>query len=148
MALIRWSPEEPFLPSIVGRIADFFDAEGNWSFPFSKGFSVPAVNISETPEAYTLEVAAPGFSKDNFRLEIKNGHLVISGETKEEKKDEEKGKYTRCEFRYGSFSRAFALPDDVDERHIRAQYTDGILRVNLPKKETAANIPARSIAID
>lgn len=148
MVLIKWNPEASLFPSMSAWLADFFDDESNWNFPAMKGISVPAVNISETPEAYTLEMAAPGFSKDNFRLEIKNGYLVISGETKEEKQDEEKGKYTRREYRYGSFSRAFALPDDVDERHIRAQYTDGILRVHLPKKEGEANIPAKSIAIE
>ncbi|MCS7036708.1 MAG: Hsp20/alpha crystallin family protein [Saprospiraceae bacterium] len=148
MALIKWNPEVSLFPSMSTWLADFFDDWNEGNVPAIKGVSIPAVNVSETPEAYAVEVAAPGFSKDNFRLEVKDGYLVISGEMKEEKKEEEKGKYTRREFRYGSFSRAFALPNNVDEHNIRAQYNDGILRINLPKKESEAKAPTKSITIE
>ncbi len=148
MALVRWNPETSLFPAVSSWLSDFFNDEGGWAFPAMRRVSTPAVNVSETPEAYVLDMAAPGFSKDHFRLEIKNGYLVISGETKEEKKEEEKGKYTRQEFSYESFSRAFLLPDNVDEQRIRAEHKDGILRVNLPKKEGETNIPTKSIAIE
>ncbi len=148
MALIKWSPETSLFPSMSSWLSDFFSDEGDWSMPVVRGMSVPAVNVTESNDNYTLELAAPGFQKDNFRVEIKNGYLTISGEMKEEKKDEKKSKYTRCEFRYGSFSRSFALPDDVDETRISARYSDGILHVVLPKNEAKATEASKSIAIE
>ncbi len=148
MALIKWNPETSLFPAMSSWLTDFFNDEGDWNFPAVRGVSVPAVNVSENAEAYALEVAAPGYKKDDFRIEIKNGYLMISGEAKEEKKEEKKGKYTRCEFRYGSFSRAFALPDDIDEGHIKARYSDGILHITLPKKETKDTKESKSISIE
>ncbi len=147
MALIKWNPELSLFPA-ASWWSDFFNDEGEWVFPGGRGMSMPAVNIAEKDDAYTVEVAAPGFQKDHFRIEVKNGYLILSGEQREEKKEEEKGKYTRREFRYGSFSRSFALPDDVDEARIRARYNDGILEVTLPKKEAAPAQTAKSIAIE
>ncbi|MCS6928176.1 MAG: Hsp20/alpha crystallin family protein [Saprospiraceae bacterium] len=147
MALIRWNPEQTFFPSLRGWLTDFFDDDSPMSFPVV-GISMPAVNVSENDEAYTVEVAAPGFSKDHFRVEVQNGCLTISAEVKEEKKEEKEGKYTRREFRYGTFSRSFTLPENVDESRIAAKYTDGILRIQLPKKHVDTSKSTKSIAIE
>ncbi len=143
MALIRWNPETSLLPSLFSRWADFFSSDEDWPT------LVPAVNISESSDKYSVEVAAPGFSKENFRVEVKNGYLTVSGEMKEEKADKQKGDYVRREFRYGSFSRAFMLPDDVDEAQINAHYSDGILHISAPKKrEALSSQTAKNIAIE
>jgi HSP20 family protein len=92
-------------------------------------------------------VAAPGLTKENFNLNFNKNRLVISSEVKDEKNENE-GKYTRCEFSYQSFVRSFYLPDGlVDSDRISAKYNDGILLVTLPKREELKPKPARQIEI-
>lgn len=96
--------------------------------------TLPAVNIKEDEQSFQLEVAAPGFSKEDFRINYDNEHITISSERKEEHVQDEK--ITRREFSYKSFKRSFYLPEEmVDVEGISAQYKDGILLVVLPKKE-------------
>ena len=97
----------------------------------------PAVNILEDEKQFTLELAAPGLKKDNFNINLENNTLTISKEAKEEK-EEVKDNYTRKEFVYNSFSRSFRLPKFILAEKIKADYKDGILKVNLPKDEKAA----------
>lgn len=108
--------------------------------------STPAVNIAEGPEGYTIEVAAPGLSKNDFKVNLENNVLTISS-SKENKKEEKNGNYTRQEFSYASFSRSFTLPESVENEKIAASYKDGILYVSIPKKDEAKVKPAREIAI-
>ena len=96
-----------------------------------KRHSVP-VNISETPEAYALEVVAPGFSKEDFKVNLENNMLTIEGVKKTEEKDE---KNLRSEYRYESFKRSFTVDENIDAEAISAQYVNGVLRLNLPKKQ-------------
>ncbi|MDX2246436.1 MAG: Hsp20/alpha crystallin family protein [Bacteroidia bacterium] len=99
---------------------------------------LPAVNIKETPENFLLELAAPGMSKDDFKVNLENNVLTISS-SKENKHEEtnEDGAYTRREFSYSSFSRSFRLPEMVNSEKIEAKYTDGVLYLTLPKREEA-----------
>ncbi len=108
--------------------------------------SAPAVNVVENEEGYRIEVAAPGLQKSDFKLNLNHNRLTISAQ-KEEKGEEKKEKYTRREFSYSSFQRTFTLPTTVDGEKIEAAYTDGILQVQLPKKEEAKVKPQRSIEI-
>lgn len=102
------------------------------------GTSVPAVNIAEDDDSFTLEVAAPGMTKKDFNLELDNGVLTISSEVKnEEEKKENGGRFTRREFSYTSFKRAFSLPETVDPEKISAKYKEGVLVIELPKREEA-----------
>ncbi|MES2591301.1 MAG: Hsp20/alpha crystallin family protein [Bacteroidota bacterium] len=94
---------------------------------------VPAVNVSENKDAYNLELSAPGFEKDDFKIELKKGMLIISGHHKTEKETEEKT-YSRKEFSYGSFQRSFSLPEEVNEEAIDAKYENGVLKVFLAKE--------------
>lgn len=96
----------------------------------------PAVNITETPESFQLEVAAPGFDKSNFHLSVENDYLTLSGQ-RENKTVSEGEKVTRREFRYESFKRSFKLPKSVNFDTIAAVYENGILNVSIPKKEEA-----------
>lgn len=108
--------------------------------------TVPAVNISENENGYAVELAAPGMNKDDFKLAVENNVLSISAEKKEENK-QENDRYTRKEFSYSSFSRSFTMPEHVDTENIAAEYTNGVLKLTLPKKEEAKKKPVREIKI-
>ena len=120
---------------------------GNSNFS-STDTTLPAVNVKENEEAFEIEVAAPGMTKNDFKVSLENNLLTISSEKKDEKKYEEKGKYTRREFSYQSFQRSFTVPESlVEADKIGAKYCDGILCITLPKKEEVKPKPAREIAI-
>lgn len=108
--------------------------------------TAPAVNVVETAEGFRIEVAAPGLQKSDFKLNLDQNRLTISAE-KENKAQETNEKYTRREFSYSSFQRTFTLPTTVDGEKINATYADGVLHVELPKREEAKVKPARSIEI-
>ena len=113
----------------------------------NNGFkSVPAVNIAEGDNEFTIEVAAPGFDKKDFKIDLDNDRLTISS-VRENSEKEKNGRYTRKEFSYNEFSRSFTLPETVNSEKITARHSDGILYVNIPKKEEAWVKPAREIAI-
>ena len=100
--------------------------------PQWKGY-VP-VNITETDKAYTLDVVAPGFEKSDFKVSLDQQILTISVEKKEEVKEENK-KQLRREYSYRSFKRSFTIDEKIDIHNIDAQYVNGVLTLNLPKKE-------------
>lgn len=120
---------------------------GNSNFS-STDTTLPAVNVKETDDAFEIEVAAPGMSKNDFRINMENNMLTISSEKQEEKKEEEKGRFTRREFSYQSFQRSFTVPESVvDGEKITAKYCEGILCISLPKREEVKPKPAREISI-
>ena len=120
---------------------------GNSNFS-STDTTLPAVNVKENDEAFEIEVAAPGMTKNDFRISMENNLLTISSEKKEERKEEEKGRFTRREFSYQSFQRSFTVPESlVEGDKIAAKYCDGILCITLPKKEEVKPKPAREISI-
>lgn len=93
----------------------------------------PLVNIKEADEKFTIELAAPGLNKTDFKLEVIENTLTISAEQKAENITENE-KITRREFNYSAFSRSFTLPETVDSESITAAYENGVLSVALPKK--------------
>ena len=95
---------------------------------------VPAVNLSEDEGHYHVELSAPGFDKNDFKIEIKDSVLTVSGKHETEKEVKEKN-FTRKEFNYGSFQRSFSLPQEVNEEAVDAKYENGILKIALAKKE-------------
>ncbi len=93
----------------------------------------PAVNILSNKDDYSIEVAAPGLKKEDFKIDLTENNLTISSERKDSKEDKNKG-YSRREFHYSKFSRSFTLPEnDIKRDEISAKYTDGILTVVIPK---------------
>jgi HSP20 family protein len=131
--LTRWDPfqeavtlreavnrlfEESFVPSTPGR--------GN-------GF-VPALDLSETPEAYFVEMAVPGMKAEDLNVTVENGVLTISGEVKQNTESKERN-FHRIERRYGRFSRSVTLPATVRGDAIEAKLESGILFLNIPKAE-------------
>lgn len=94
------------------------------------------VNITETENAFQLELVAPGLKKEDFKVSVDRNLLTISFDLKESE-TEENSKFIRREFRQKSFKRSFNLNERIDATNISAQYNDGILLLNLPKKEQA-----------
>ncbi len=110
--------------------------------------TTPAVNIKENEEKYTIELAAPGKKKDDFNIKLDQNLLTISSEEKSESTEEKKDEnYTRREYRYSSFSRSFTLPDAADNEKISDHYKDGVLSIEINKKEEAKVKPTRFIEI-
>jgi HSP20 family protein len=96
---------------------------------------VPSVNIIEDNASYQIEVNAPGFEKEDFNVEVKKGMLTIRG--KHSLKKEGNRNFLRKEFNVGTFSRSFNLVGLVNEDNIAGKYENGILRLELPKSESA-----------
>nr|WP_315142220.1 Hsp20/alpha crystallin family protein [uncultured Flavobacterium sp.] len=125
---------------------DVFDwTDRNFS---SIGSNLPSVNLKETDDLLKIELAAPGMKKEDFKVEIDNNTLLISSEKEEEKEEtRKKDNYIRKEFNYQSFFRSFSLPEYIDESKIEANYKDGILHVNIAKKEGGKRKTTKRIAI-
>ena len=136
------------LPSLSSWVDDIFESVPGSGFlsNFNTGITLPAVNIKENSDEFILELAIPGMKKSDFDIDVDNKILSISSEVEEENKTEDEG-YTRREFGYSSFKRTFTLPDTVNSEKVGASYTDGILKINLPKREEAKDKPARKIQI-
>ena len=117
-------------------LRDFFDSDdffnNNWLNRYS---NLPAVNIAESDKEFMIDLAAPGFKKEDFKIKVDEGVITISAETKSENKEQKK-EYTRQEYNYSSFTRSFRLPENVKEDNIQAKYEDGMLKLSLPKSKT------------
>jgi len=126
--------------------SDVFDSIVNDSF-FNDMFvsKVPAVNIAETENEFHIELAAPGLKKDDFKISLEKNVLSVSAEKKTENVEEGK-KYSKREYSYNSFVRSFTLPETADHAKIEAEYNDGILKLNVAKKEEA-KIQSREISV-
>lgn len=110
--------------------------------------TLPAVNVKENDDAFEIEVAAPGMKKGDFKINLENNLLTISSEKEEERRESEKGRFTRREFSYQSFQRSFTVPETmVNGDQITAKYCEGILCITLPKREEIKPKPAREISI-
>ena len=92
------------------------------------------VNIKETEKEYLLDVVAPGLNKDDFKINLENNLLTIFVEKKEEPVNEGE-KHLRSEYKFQSFKRSFTLDEKINAESISAQYVNGVLTLNLPKKE-------------
>jgi HSP20 family protein len=135
-------------PSFSSFLDDFFtsDFPSLFSPNFDRRMTTPMVNVKENEDAYIVEMAAPGMNKKDFQIDLDNDVLTISAELNT-KNEETSELFTRREFEYTSFQRSFRLPDTVNQGKIKANYKEGILNVQLPKKEEAKKLPARKIDI-
>jgi HSP20 family protein len=144
MALVRFSNR---YPSLFDRFFenDLFDwSSRNYS---STDTTLPSVNIKESSDDFEVEVAAPGFSRNDFKIELDHDLLTISSEKEVENETKDGQQFNQREFSYQSFSRSFTLPNTADSEKIGAKYENGILRISIPKKEEAKPKPAKQIAI-
>ncbi len=132
MNTLKFSPARrmfghPFFASLPTQMEDMFNGKDFAQF-------VPSVNLAESKSEWLIELSAPGFSKEDFKINLDKNLLTISAEHKTEVSKDEK-EYTRREFSYGSFKRSFRVKEDsIDAETIRATYENGILNVSLPKK--------------
>ena len=122
----------------------------NWSNAnFSNtNTTIPAVNIKETADTYEVEVAAPGMTKKDFKVELDGNMLTISSEMTNQKEEGNEERYFQREFSYQSFQRTFNLQKDVvDIDKIQAKYENGLLHLLIPKKEEAKQKPPKLIQV-
>ena len=141
---------QDYYPTFPSFFDKFFEGNlmdwNNWNYS-STDTTLPAVNVKEDKDSYTIEVAAPGMAKEDFKVDYENGRLTISSERKNESKEKD-GNYTRREFSYQSFQRSFTVPESiVNGEKIAASYKEGILHISLPKREEVKPKPAREIKI-
>jgi HSP20 family protein len=134
MSLVRWEPlremDEFFrhYSPLFGRTAQRNQVErSDWA---------PAANISETDREYLIKAELPEVKKEDVKILVENGIITISGERKQQKEEKDENEI-RIESFYGTFSRSFSLPDNVDANSVRAESKDGVLKVHIPKKEVS-----------
>lgn len=131
-----------WLPTVFN---DFF----NTDYMPKASATAPAINVTESDKDYTVELAAPGLKKEDFKVNINDeGNLVIKMEQKNEQKEEDKSRhYLRREFSYSKYEQTLILPDDVEKEQIAAKVEHGVLTIDLPKTAAAQKKPARQIEI-
>lgn len=138
----------PLSRSIDGFMKDFLT-----EFPstVSKTFRedvlhFPPVNITETPEAYLVDLSVPGYDKSDFKVNLDENVLTISSEKKHEETKTDGNKVIKTEFSYKAFKRSFTIDEKIDAEKISAKYENGILKLELPRKEVV-RVGAKEIAI-
>ncbi|MGR9015039.1 MAG: Hsp20/alpha crystallin family protein [Gammaproteobacteria bacterium] len=107
----------------------------DWNMPTLPEISFPKVDILDHDNEIEVHAALPGVKKEDLDVSINNQTITIRSSTKEEKKEEEKGKYFRREISCGKFQRTLSLPENVDSDKAKASFKDGILKVTIPKTE-------------
>ncbi len=136
MTLVKFNNSKPrsIDPWINGIFDSIFSDSSTLSSFNANASSLgkPSVNISENEKAFEIDMAVPGFKKEDFKINLEKQVLTISGDKKEDKAEKH---YNKREFIYQSFSRSFTLPENTDGEKISAEYIDGILKVFITKKE-------------
>ena len=136
MALLRRDPEQEMEDMLERYARALGQPRAGSQEVIATGDWVPRVNIAETEKAFEIKAEIPEVNKEDVKVTVHNGVLMIQGERKQEK--EEKGKkFHRVERYYGSFTRSFTLPDNVDETKISAVFKDGVLNLQIQKTEEA-----------
>ena len=139
MTLVRWDPFRE-LEDMSDRLNRMFSRPGlsqaNGKETMIVADWVPAVDVSETDGEFHIKAEIPDVKKEDVKVTLEDGVLTIQGQRKQEK-EEKSTKYHRVERTYGSFVRSFTLPDLVDEEKVKAEFKDGVLKLQLPKSEKA-----------
>ena len=134
-ALMTCNRKPTSLASIIDDLfADSFIYHPDREF---RAASWPRVDIVEKDSGYSISADLPGLDKKDIKVSVENGVLTISGEKEATKNDEKKNRYHYLERSYGSFKRSFALPENVDQEHIEANFKNGVLQLALKKNEKA-----------
>jgi HSP20 family protein len=135
----RPAQRNSFLDDAFAR--DFFTSDFK-----SKAISTPSANILETKDKFSVDLSVPGWKKEDFNIQIEGKTLILSAEKKDETR-EEGIKWNRREFRQHSFKRMFELSENINTAQIAAKYENGILSVDLPKKEVVKEESAKKITV-
>jgi len=132
-----------WMPSIF----DDLMTSGLWNDGYESVSSInPKVNIIENDKEYRIELAAPGLSKEDMKIDLNDNLLTLSSE-KQDVKEESNDEYWKREFGYSSFKRSFTIPETVNTDTITAEYRNGILDVHIPKKPEAVQKAPKQISI-
>lgn len=142
MTITRWRPlnAEVTRPwwletmSPISRMMDDFFASQRSGDMMAWG---PNVDIVENADNFEIHAELPGVKQEDVNITLDNNVLTLSGEKKQEVRDESKGSYCRIERSYGRFERSFSLPNTVKAEAVKASFEDGVLRISLPKAEQA-----------
>lgn len=126
-------------PSLFNEALDRFWTDDNAAW-------VPSVNIKEGNSDFRIDMAVPGMDKKDFKIEVENGVLTVSGERKEEVSEDHE-KHTRREFHYGSFKRSFSLPESANAEAVSANYNNGILAISIAKKDSMKQKEKKQIEV-
>lgn len=147
MTLLKMKQQPLMTDGFNNLLQNFFSPLSSFNrndFETGNKFFVP-VNISENENGYRMEIVAPGFSKEQFQVNLDKNMLTISAEKNNE--TESNDKEIRTEYSYASFRRSFTLDKDIDGESISAEYINGVLVLNLPKK-AEVKAPAKQITIN
>lgn len=149
MTLIRFANPDSRMQSVSYKpeFGEFVNSFLNSANRYAKECnSMPAVNVIEEPTLFRLQLAAPGYSRNNFDIKVEKESLIISSQGIE--KPETDAKYIRYEFGYEPFTRTFNLGKSVDSSKVEARYENGILEVTLQKREEAIPRPPQKIEVN
>ncbi|NNC49140.1 MAG: Hsp20/alpha crystallin family protein [Flaviramulus sp.] len=149
MSLIKFNTRDRLFPAWNNdSLKSFLSNDNFFNTDFLEENSLmPAMNVKEHNEDFEIEFAAPGFSKKDFEVTIDDNILNVCGEKKKETEEKEED-YTRKEFSYNSFKRSLSLPKSVNtDQDIKATYKNGILKLNLQKKEEPKEQPKKVIEV-
>lgn len=142
MTLVKFNPDNK-RSTLMPGFNDVFDSIFNDSFFSDRMVTrVPAANISESADHFHVELAAPGLKKEDFKLNLERNVLNVSVEQHLEEQKEGRS-YAKREYSYSSFVRSFTLPESADENGIKATYNDGVLAIDIPKREEAKTVSRR-----
>ena len=147
MTLVKFNPNGNVKRNgVLPGFNDVLDSIFNDTFFSDRMMSrVPAANISESSDHYYVELAAPGLMKDDFRISLERNTLNISVE-QTTAPDQQERNFSKREFSYTSFVRSFTLPESADDNGIQAKYENGVLHIEIPKREEA-KVQTRQIEI-
>lgn len=143
MTVIKWKPtaySPVFNDYFNGMYKELNKTAGH------EGYSIPAVNVAENNTGFRLELAVPGLTKEDLKINLEKLVLTISSDKKTENLETHE-KYTRKEFSFKSFKRSFHLPEQIEPENIEAKYENGILYIFVPKKDEAKEKPAKTIEV-
>ena len=120
---------------------DLFDDFFNEDFLQRKERNLMKTDIKEHKNKYTVEVDLPGFTKENIDLSLNNGYLNIHAKLEKNDNKDDEGKFLHRERFYGECSRSFYVGDEIEEKDIQAEFKNGILKIDIPKKEETKKLP-------
>ena len=141
---MRLIPKEMFKRN---RLFDDFWAPMAWDEDFMEEFFAPKVDVKDCKDHYEIHAELPGVRKDDIKVSLVDGVLVLEAEAKQEDREEKDGKFVRQERRYGKLMRRFNLGEDVREEDIDAKFEDGVLKLTAPKRDIKAVAAEHRIAI-
>ncbi len=140
MTLVKFNSDKRNNGSLLPGFNDVFDSILNDTFFNDRMVArVPAANISETEDHFHVELAAPGLKKEDFKINLERNVLNISVERQNENADVQKS-YSKREYSYSSFVRSFTLPESANAESIDATYTDGVLKIDIAKRDEAKQV--------